>query len=465
MAQHPFTKRDKERELTRRALIKWTLAAGAGLGVARSKVHEILEKHAGKETAQAAASLPFRRMITIMEGGGGLSNCTQAIPFPGIAAAKNPAFSWVGGTGGDMGQAFPGTAFPLWNYAGNPFGGLPAQRQVSAFMCGTNTTHSSGAQIGTYGLGGMGIAAYAASLQVTALSSIVPAIAIGTTVNGAVPFASAGNVAGAVNLFDSVASRAGGLLRGGSAADTNQADLFAAHYQILASLGQVAKNPLAKSEMTTAQGAAKFLGKNLAAALTVTNADLAEFGAVGASNGALRYAQALSFAIKAFGLGLTNNISFVGYQNDPHGFFDQGDSQTEPQVFRKILQTFMEKMAATLDPVTGQKLDENLVLAVYGDTYKSPTSRPGWGDGTPNNSSVVYVYSSGDIKAGFHGDVSAAGATTTDDAGKPVAYNGAQGLAVAMSSIAYSVAKRQSREVAGFTGATKYDVHVNPLEL
>jgi hypothetical protein len=460
MAQHPFTKRDKERELTRRALIKWTLAAGAGLGVARSKVHEILEKHAGKETAQAASSSPFRLMLTIMEGGGGLANWTQVIPFEGIAAAKNPTFSWVGGTNGDMGQSFAGTAFPLWNYAGNPFASLPAERQVSAFMGGTNTTHSSGAQIGTFGLGGMGIAAYAATLQGPALPSIIPALAIGTAVNGPVPFASAGNVAGAVNLFDSVASRAGGLL-----AVTNQADLFTAHYQILSSLNRVAKNPIQAGAYTTAQGAAKFLGKNLAAELTVTPADLASFGATGASNGAIRYAQALAFSLKAFKLGLTSNISFSGYQNDPHGFFDQGDSATEPQVFRKILQTFLEKAAATTDPLTGQSLDRNIVLAVHGDTYKSPTNRGGWGDGTPNNSSVVYVYSSGDIKPGWHGNVSAAGATTTDDAGKPVAYNGANGLAVAMSSIAYAVAKRQSREVQSYTGATKYDAHVNPLEL
>lgn len=460
MAQHPFSKRDKERELTRRTLIKWTLAAGAGLGVARSKVHEILEKHAGKETAQAAASLPFRRMITVMEGGGGLAKWTQIIPFEGIAAAKNPAFSWIGGNNGDMGQAFGGTKYPLWNYAGNPFAGIPAERQVSAFMGGTNTTHSSGAQIGTYGLGGTGIAAYTASLQVTALSSIIPALAIGTTVNGAVPFASAGNVAGAVNLFDSVASRTGGLL-----AVANQADLFTAHYQILSSLNRVAKNPIQAGAYKTAQGAAKFLGKNLAAELTVTAADLAEFGATGAGNGVTRYAQALAFSIKAFKLGLTNNISFVGFQDDPHGYFDQGDVRTEPQVIRKVIQTFMEKMAATTDPVTGENLDKNLVLAVHGDTYKSPTNRGGWGDGTPNNSSVVYVYSSGDIEPGWHGNVSAAGATTTDDAGKPVAYNAANGLAVAMSSIAYAVAKRQSREVQGFAGATKYDAHVKPLEL
>ncbi len=461
MAKHPFTKRDEAREVTRRALIKWTLAAGVGFGVSRSKVHEILEKHAGKETAHAASSLPFRRVISCMEGGGGLANWTQIVPFYSVAAAKNATNSWSFGNGGDQGQAFAGTPYPLWNYAGNPFGALPAAFQVAGFMGGSNNTHNSGAATSTFGLNGKGLAAFSAEMQVTALSSIIPALAINTNPGpSAVPFASAGNVAGAVNLFDSVASRTGGLL-----AVANQADLFNAHYEILSSLNRVAKNPIQSGAYKTARGAAKFLGKNLAAELTVTPADLAELGATGASNGAVRYAQSLAFAVKAFKLGLTNNITFSGYQNDPHGFFDQGDFQTEPQVIRNILQKFMTKMAATNDPVTGEPLDRNLVFFVSGDTYKQPFARGGWGDGTPMNSNVVYVYSSGDIKAGWHGDVKAANnVTILDDGGKEVAYNGGTGATAAMASIAYAVAKRQIREIQSFAGNTKIDQHVNPLE-
>ena len=35
-------KRDQEREVTRRALIKWSLAAGAALGVSRTRILDVL---------------------------------------------------------------------------------------------------------------------------------------------------------------------------------------------------------------------------------------------------------------------------------------------------------------------------------------------------------------------------------------------------------------------------------------
>jgi hypothetical protein len=462
MAKHPFTRRDEERELTRRSLIKWSIAAGVGLGVSRSKVHEILEKHAGKDVAFAASTSATCRVLQTNCGNGGIANWTQIIPYYEIAAAANPAFSWAGGNNRQNGQPFAGTKYPLWNYDGNPFGHLPAERQVSAFVCGNNDTHNQFAQTSTFGLGGKGTGAFAAELQVANMTSIVPAIALGANPGpSVVPFASANNVAGAVNLFDSVASRTGGLL-----AIANQADLYAAHVDILSSLNRVATNPIQAGAYKTARGAAKFLGKNLAAQLQVTAADIAEFGATGASNGATRYAQALAFTVKAFGLGLTNNIHFSGYNNDPHNFWDGGDFMTEPQVFRKIIQTFMLKMAATNDPVTGEPMDRSFVWFIQGDTPKNATARAGWGDGTRTNHNVVYVYSSGHIHPGWHGQHPATGnVTMLGENGQQVAYNGAMSAAYAQSSIAYAVAKRQSREIASFTGNTNYKVHVPDLEL
>ncbi|MEO8549498.1 MAG: hypothetical protein ABI678_05980, partial [Kofleriaceae bacterium] len=73
MAKTPFAKRDEEREVTRRALIKWTVAAGAALGVSRGKIIEILERTAGKETAFAAAANASTRSVHICAGNGGLS--------------------------------------------------------------------------------------------------------------------------------------------------------------------------------------------------------------------------------------------------------------------------------------------------------------------------------------------------------------------------------------------------------
>ena len=57
MAKTPIAKRDEHHELTRRALIKWSVAAGAALGVSRAKIFEILERTGGRDVAMAAS--PF----------------------------------------------------------------------------------------------------------------------------------------------------------------------------------------------------------------------------------------------------------------------------------------------------------------------------------------------------------------------------------------------------------------------
>jgi hypothetical protein len=462
MAKHPFTKRDEQHELNRRTLIKWTIAAGVGLGVSRTRIHEILEKHAGKDVAFAASKRRHKLVMQTDEGGGGLSNWQNIIPYNGIAAAKNPTFTWSGGNDGSASTPFAGTPYPLQNYVGNPFGKLPAERQVSAFICGNDTTHNATTTTATYALGGKGTGAFAAEMQVTSLSSIIPALSIGATVGpSAVPFASAGNVAGAVNLFDSVASRTGGLV-----AIPANAALFASSQEIFAGLMRVAKNPIQAGSYKTAGDAAKFLGTNLAAQLTVTPADLARYGATGASNGATRYAQALSFAVKAFKLGLTNNIHFSGYKNDPHGFWDQGDDKTEPQVIRKIIATFMDELAATIDPITGEPLDRHLVWFIQGDTMKQARNRGGWPDGTLMNHSVVFAYTSGMCKAGWQGDHSATAVTTIDKAGKQIPYSPAAGTLAAQESlgaIAFAVANGDVREITPFAGNVDINARINPV--
>ena len=65
MAKSPFSKREEERQITRRALIKWSVAAGAALGVSRAKVFEILERTAGRDVAFAAAESAERHPATV----------------------------------------------------------------------------------------------------------------------------------------------------------------------------------------------------------------------------------------------------------------------------------------------------------------------------------------------------------------------------------------------------------------
>jgi hypothetical protein len=93
MAKSKTTLRDEQRDVSRRSLIKWTLAAGAALGVSRSKIADILEKRAGTGIAEAATELPTCRSIHIISGGGGFAWFNLLWPHNAVAAANNGNFS------------------------------------------------------------------------------------------------------------------------------------------------------------------------------------------------------------------------------------------------------------------------------------------------------------------------------------------------------------------------------------
>ena len=94
MAKHPLSKRDEQQELTRRALIKWSVAAGAALGVSRAKVFDILEGAGGKSLAFAASENPTTRSVHVVAGNGGLAWFQLFWPQNDIAAAGNNSFAW-----------------------------------------------------------------------------------------------------------------------------------------------------------------------------------------------------------------------------------------------------------------------------------------------------------------------------------------------------------------------------------
>src|SRR5215467_9597402 len=96
MAKSQVSQRDEKREVSRRALIKWSVAAGAALGVSRARVVEILEKTAGKGVAYAAAARTARTTVHFDVGNGGIARWTQLLPFPAIAAnTGNANNSWA----------------------------------------------------------------------------------------------------------------------------------------------------------------------------------------------------------------------------------------------------------------------------------------------------------------------------------------------------------------------------------
>src|SRR5690606_10455220 len=131
-------------------------------------------------------------------------------PHNDVAAAGNNNFAFHAFGQTTMAE---GTDRPLTLAPETPFKGLPGRRQMTAFMCGNNETHTQTPQSNT-ALEGSSIFAVTAALQNTN-PSIIPVITIGNAPYGTAPGAPRDSRVGAadqiVALFDSAASRPGGL--------------------------------------------------------------------------------------------------------------------------------------------------------------------------------------------------------------------------------------------------------------
>lgn len=451
MAKHPLTKREEQRDISRRALIKWSVAAGAALGVSRAKIFDILDKTAGRDVAWAASQSLTTRSVQIHAGNGGLAWFTQLFPFPGIATSGNGAFSYVG-----MGAAQPvagvGTRY-VENPNLSPWANLPAALKPTCFVCGRNETHTQ-TPVSTTSLNGANISAIAAALQSSA-PSVIPAIQVGDadfgTAPGAPRPAAVGNGQGIVGLFNSAASRAGGLL-----ATKQNADLYKAQYDAFSQLNRAANRSTTKGSYVTASGAAGFLGTNLSAKLSITPADEMRYGLTGATrNNVRQIGETLIVSAKAFKMGLTNSVTLPAMRDDPHGAFDSGDINNVPQQIKGVLDGFMTDLTAMTDDVTGETLRDTTTIVIVGDTFKDPRSRPGWGDGTPQNTNVMYVYGAGHLKSGWFGDITGNAVSGFDANGQPATYDGAATARIAAAAFAYAVAKRDDRMISQFANGIK----------
>lgn len=451
MAKSYTSKRDEKHELTRRALIKWSLATGAALGVSRSKIYEVLERTAGKSVAYAASAQLINRTFDIEFGNGSLSWMTLFWPLPAIAAAATPTnnLSWHKP---GMQTVVAGTDRPLTIGPDTPWAKLPASKQVTAFLCGNNETHTNFAQ-STNSIGGNSLLAGNAALQ-AALPAVIPTVTVGqgTTIGtapGSTTAANVGNADGIVDLFNSAASRAGGLL-----ANANDAALYKAHYQAFIQLNRAANRPTTNIGYTTATGAAQFLGTNLSSQLAVTADDLTRYGITGTTRSTVTaLGRTMIIAVKAFKLGLTNGVVVPAMRDDPHGAFDNNDVAVVPAQLKGVFDGFMTDLQNTLDANTQKPLSDNIVITMKGDTYKNPQNKNGWGDGTPGNTNIVYVYSSGQLLSGWFGDVTAAGAVQGVGAdGKLTTYNGANTAKYALASVLYATAIGDDRAIQGLAG-------------
>jgi hypothetical protein len=461
-----MTKRDEQREVTRRALIKWTVAAGAALGVSRAKVFDILEGTAGRETAEAAADHATARSIHLVAGRGGLAWFSLLWPQVEVAMAGNNTFAWH-----KPGQAsmVAGTAKPFVKGPDTPFASLTPDRQMTCFTCGSNEQHVV-QPISTSELNGQNVFSIASALQATT-PAVLPLVTITT---GQTPLVATGVPGGAtpakvdrpdgiVDLFNSAASRAGGLL-----AKTTDAAMYKAHYDALIQVNRAANRSTTRSAYVTAQGAAKFLGTNLAAKLAVTQEDLTRYGVGGGTRANVaEIAKTFIIAVKAFKMGLTNSVVLPAMNDDPHTAFSSGDVNSIPAQLKAVFDGLMTDLTTTIDESTTKPLSEDTVLTICGDTTKDPLNRSGWPDNSPQNTNTVYVWSGGHLKSGWFGQVKANGTAEGFDAnGNPTGYNGANTAKLAMASIAYAIAKRDERAISAFAnGITISGKFGNPKQI
>jgi hypothetical protein len=449
MAKSKTTERDERRQLSRRALMKWTVAAGAAFGVSRSRVFEILEKTGGKALAADAACHPTNRSVHIVAGNGGFAWFQLLWPHNDVAAAHNTTFAFHAPGQETMAQ---GTTMPLTLGPQAPWKMLPGVKQVTAFMAGNNETHTRQPSSAST-LNGNSIFAVSAALQQTN-PSVIPVVAVGDAPYGSAPGAPRVSRVGAsdqiVELFNSAASRAGGLL-----ANTADADVYQAHYAALVSLNRAANRSTTTAAYATGKTSAKLLGTNLATALAVSNDDLARYGVDATTRAPIaELAKTLIVAVKAFKLGLTSSVVLPAMDDDPHGAFnDMNGLLNSVTGIGMALDAFYADMAATPDDqCAGASLADSLVMTIHGDTPKDPLQRGGWPDGTEQNSNWVYVLGNGMLRTGWFGGIDRGGAVKGFDAstGGAIAYNGGQCARDATGAIAYAVAKGDMRRVGDF---------------
>jgi hypothetical protein len=462
MAKSPFAKRDEQYELSRRALIKWTVAAGAALGVARSEIFSILEGTAGKGVAFAASTNATMRSIHIVAGNGGLAWFQLLWPQVDVAMSGNPNFSYHRP---GMATLVAGTDRPFASGPDTPFAALPAARQMTCFTCGSNETHTDN-PVSTSILNGNNIHAIAATLQATT-PTVIPHVQIGQanygTAQGAPTAALVGSADDVVGLFNSAASQAGGLL-----AMPSNASLYKAHFDAFAQLNRAAGRSTQKKAYFTASGAAGFLGTNLSAQLSIKQAELDMYGITGGTPQKVRrLAEGLIVAVKSFAMGLTNSVTMPAFNDDPHGAFDGGEVNTTPPAIKAVFDGFMAHLTATIDTATMKTLADDVMFTVEGDTPKDCLNRGGWPDGSPGNTNHIYVWGAGMLKTGWFGKVTTGGqAQGFDPAGNPTTqYNGAAQARLALASIGYAIAKRDERAISTFANGITVNGTIGiPLE-
>jgi hypothetical protein len=391
----------------RRDFIKWTVGLGAALGLRPWKVFEVQESVVGPAVAQSASVSPVTRFVGNVMGNGGLAWLTQLWPYPQQATTGGAAF-YATGQATAQAKGEGDHDMPIAPDAPKFQG-----RKMTAFLCGTNETHTTRPVSNSTVATGVGLFAAVAALQ-TASPTLVPSIGVGQlpygNAAGAPALASVPTPQGMVDLFNSAASSAGGAL-----VQAQDAALFEAYYKANLSLHRAAQVPTYTRGYLTGKVAANLIGKNLADKLRPTPDDLTRYGIAGAPAKLQQIGTTLITTVKAFSLNLTSAILLPGMNDDPHGAFaDPTGTAQSIKVLGQIWEAFMADLMAIDDPTSaGSKIGDNTVIAWIGDTHKDPFTPSGWPDGTASNSNAMWVYGAGQLRGGWFGQIKSDGTIET----------------------------------------------------
>jgi hypothetical protein len=441
----------------RREFLRWSATVAACLGLERARFLNVLGDTAGVAAADTAACANTNRLISIVDGNGGFANWTQVFPFTKVIGSTNAAYSHYA-----LGKGVAATGYDKpYSYAPDSPWQTNSKWKMSAFVAGNNETHTA-APASAISLGANGMLASAAAIQ-QANPTLLPVLAVGGIQFGAAPGSPAVAAVGAANqlvdLFNSAASRA--LLQ-----QPENGGLAEAYYKAFIGLNAAAGRSTIAKQYGVGKVSMNLLSKNLAAQLTPTATDQALFGLTGTTPGAVtNLSNAMITTVKAFSLGLTSMLVMRGFNNDPHGMFANGDAlaTTTAMAMGKMLNGLHDLAKSKADPSCSAKtLADSIVMSVNGDTFKAPFNRNGWGDGTPNGSSLLYVMGAGHLKTGWFGDMDpAAGAVGWDQASGATAGaytgRGAELGSSAAAALLFAVSKGDTRRVRDFYNGKPID--------
>lgn len=448
----------------RRNFLRFTAAAGAVLALDRAKVLDVVADSGGMALADEASCSATCRSVSIVAGDGGFAWFQLLWPHTEIATSNDGGFAFHA-----QGKQIKATDTdrPFYYAPESPWQGLDKGKRISAFMAGTNQTHTPTPMFAATLGAGQSMLAAIASIQ-RATPSLLPVIAIDPvnfgTAPGAPDSAKVGNADGLVQLFNSAASQA--ILSA-----PKDAALFEAYYKAFLGLNKAAgRSPWARP-LRTGKAASNFLGKNLAAQLLPSAQDLTDYGIDGGTpNKLAEIGRARITTAKAFRMGLTQSVIFPAMRDDPHGAFgDMNQLKATVGTLGKMLDAFLTDLGAQQDPVcTSRSLADTVVMTVHGDTPKDPRNRNGWPDGTPANSNWLYVMGNGYLKTGWHGGARADGSVDGFDpsTGKDMPGQSSDTIsAAAGAAAAFAVAKGDMKRVRDFYTGPSIDgiVNVNPL--